>query len=104
MPLLEPSKGRFVPLFSYEPPPEKPVEVHWPDAIHVDGGLVGGGQFAWAEGPEDEPPSWAVFGGMIRTVSLAEGEPGLRPLSAALEQEGFDEAGADRLVEAFARH
>lgn len=25
MPLLEPSKGRFVPLFSYEPPPEKPV-------------------------------------------------------------------------------
>jgi hypothetical protein len=25
MPLLEPSKGRFVPLFSYEPPLEKPV-------------------------------------------------------------------------------
>jgi len=25
MPLLEPSKGRFVPLFSYEPPPDKQV-------------------------------------------------------------------------------
>jgi len=25
MPLLEPSKGRFVPLFAYTPPPEKPI-------------------------------------------------------------------------------
>ena len=31
---------------------------------------------------------------MIRTVSMAEGEPGLRPLSAALEDEGFDDVGA----------
>ena len=53
----------------------------WPDAIRVDGGLVGGGQLAWPDGPEDEPPDWLVFGGMIRTVSMAEGEPGLRPLS-----------------------
>ena len=29
---------------------------------------------------------------MIRTVSMAEGEPGLRPLSTALEEEGFDDA------------
>ena len=31
---------------------------------------------------------------MIRTVSMAEGEPGLRPLSTALEEEGFDDVGA----------
>src|SRR5215207_10631123 len=37
-------------------PPEKPITIDWPDAIRVDGGLVGGGQLGWAEGPEDEPP------------------------------------------------
>ena len=85
-------------------PPEKPIACAWPDAIYVDHGLVGGAQFAWSDGPEDEPPAWLVFGGMIRTVSMAEGEPGLRPLSAALEEEGFDELGSAGLVESFARH
>ena len=41
---------------------------------------------------------------MIRTVSMAEGEAGLRPLSAALEEEGFDDVGAGRMVGSFARH
>ena len=41
---------------------------------------------------------------MIRTVSMAEGDPGLRPLSTAIEEEGFDEAGAADLVGSFARH
>jgi hypothetical protein len=85
-------------------PPEKPIAFEWPDAIRVDAGLVGGGRLAWAEGPEDKPPAWLVFGGMIRTVSMGEGEPGLRPLSAALEEEGFDGLGSGRLVESFARH
>ena len=75
-------------------PPEKPIAFVWPDAIEIDGGLVGGGQLAWPDGPEDEPPPWLVFGGMIRTVSMAEGDPGLRPLSAALEDEGFDDFGS----------
>jgi biotin-(acetyl-CoA carboxylase) ligase len=85
-------------------PPEKPIEFVWPDAIYVDGGLIGGVQFAWADGSEDEPPHWLVFGGMIRTVSMSDNERGLRPLSAALEEEGFEEHGAERLVESFARH
>jgi hypothetical protein len=85
-------------------PPEKSVTITWPDAIHVDLGLVGGGQFAWADGDEDAPPQWLVFGGMIRTISMAEGEPGVRPLSAALEDEGFDDAASGRLVESFSRH
>ena len=53
---------------------------------------------------ENEPPAWLVFGAMIRTVAMGEGEPGLRPLSAALEDEGFDDLGSGRLVESFARH
>ena len=85
-------------------PPEKPIEIVWPDAVAVDGGLVGGGRLAWAEGPEDEPPAWMVFGATIRTVAMAEKEPGLRPLAAALEDEGFDEAGGERIAESFARH
>src|SRR4051812_22665971 len=85
-------------------PPEKPIVCVWPDAIYVDQGLVGGAQFACSDGPEDQPPDWLVFGGMIRTVSMAEGDPGLRPLSTAIEDEGFDESGAAELVGSFARH
>ncbi len=85
-------------------PPEKSISFVWPDAVHVDGGLVGGVRFAWADGPEDEPPAWLVFGAMIRTVSMLEGEAGLRPLSAALDDEGFDGLESGRLAESFARH
>lgn len=86
-------------------PPEMPVSITWPDSIHVNLGLVGGGRLAWPhDADEDEPPLWLVFGGMIRLVSLLEGEAGLRPLSAALEDEGFDDLAADRLVETFARY
>src|SRR5215203_6072138 len=85
-------------------PPEKPITFDWPDAVRVDGGLVGGGRLAWADGSEDERPDWLVFGAMIRTVSLAEDEAGLRPLSSALDAEGFDDFGSGRLVESFARH
>jgi biotin-(acetyl-CoA carboxylase) ligase len=85
-------------------PPEKPFELVWPDAICINAGLVGGGQFAWSDGPEDEPPGWLVFGAMIRTVSMVDGEPGLRPLAAALEEEGFDDLGASQLAESFSRH
>jgi hypothetical protein len=31
-------------------------------------------------------------------------EPGLRPLSTAIEEEGFDDVGAVALTESFARH
>ena len=53
---------------------------------------------------EEEPPPWLVFGATVRTVAMGEGEPGLRPLAAALEDEGFDGLGSGRLVESFARH
>jgi hypothetical protein len=86
-------------------PPEKPIAFAWPGAIHVDRGLVGGARLGWPAGAaEDEPPDWLVFGAMIRTVAMGEEEPGLYPLSAALEPEGFDDAGSGQLVESFARH
>jgi hypothetical protein len=86
-------------------PPEKPIAFDWPDAIRVDGGLVGGVRLEWPpDVDENEPAPWLVFGAMIRTVSLGESEPGLTPLAAALEDEGFDGLGSGRLVESFARH
>ena len=86
-------------------PPNKEVAIDWPDAIRVDGGLVGGGRLGWPKSAkEDEPPPWLVFGAMIRTVAMTDKEPGLRPLGSALEQEGFGEAGAVQVTESFARH
>jgi Biotin/lipoate A/B protein ligase family len=86
-------------------PPERPITFDWPDAVRVDGGLVGGARLAWPPATdEDEPPAWLVFGAMIRTVAMGEEEPGLRPLSAALEEEGFDDLGSGALVESFSRH
>ena len=43
-------------------PPEKPINFAWPDAIRIDGGLVGGARLAWPAGAdEDAPPPWLVF-------------------------------------------
>jgi biotin-(acetyl-CoA carboxylase) ligase len=85
-------------------PPEKPIEIVWPDAIWVDGGLVGGGRLGTPPvADENAPPPWLVFGASIRTVAMGVAEPGLLPLSAALEDEGFD-IGLGKLVEKFARH
>src|SRR5437763_13775168 len=86
-------------------PPEKPITLDWPDAIRVDGGLVGGGRLAWPKAArEDRPAPWLVFGAMIRTVEMVERKPGLRPLGAALEEEGFHDLGSGQVVESFARH
>ncbi len=86
-------------------PPNKLVTIDWPDAIRIDGGLIGGGRLGWPSSAKaDEPPPWLVFGAMIRTVSMADEEPGVHPLASALEQEGFGEAGAVQVTESFARH
>ena len=86
-------------------PPERPITFDWPDAVRVNGGLVGGARLGWPQdAPENKPPAWLVFGAMIRIVAMGEDEPGLRPLSAALDEEGFEDFDSDRLVESFARH
>jgi biotin-(acetyl-CoA carboxylase) ligase len=86
-------------------PPNKPVMIDWPDAIRIDGGLVGGGRLGWpASANEHEAPSWLVFGAMIRTVAMTDLELGIHPLASALDQEGFGESGAVQVTEGFARH
>src|SRR5919204_4176494 len=61
-------------------PPEKPIAIAWPDALHVDGGLVGGGRLAWPEnGDEQAVPDWLVFGATIRTDWPGSADPGLYP-------------------------
>src|SRR6266853_5442541 len=30
-------------------PPEVPIAIEWPDAVTIDGGLVGGGRLLWPE-------------------------------------------------------
>jgi len=86
-------------------PPEKPINFDWPDAIRVDGGLVGGARLAWPAGADEEaPPPWLVFGAMIRTVAIGEHDPGLHPLATALDAEGFAGLNSERLIESFARH
>jgi len=86
-------------------PPERPVSFDWPDAVRVYGGLVGGVRLAWpANADENAPPEWLVFGAMIRTVAMGEEEPGVRPLSSALDEEGFEDLGSGALVESFSRH
>jgi hypothetical protein len=85
-------------------PPERQITFDWPDTVQVNGGLIGGGQIAWPDGPEQRQPKWLVFGAMIRTVSLAEGDPGLRPLASALEDEGFEDFSAADLAGSFSRH
>src|SRR3546814_6373268 len=64
---------------SFHAPPERPVSFDWPDAIRIDGVVVGGGRLGWPdEASEDEIPSWLVFSGMFRTFAIHAGEPGLR--------------------------
>ncbi|MEY9359938.1 hypothetical protein ABH994_002659 [Bradyrhizobium yuanmingense] len=86
-------------------PPSKPITIGWPDAVRIDGGLVGGGRMGWCSGADEEaPPPWLVFGAMIRTVAMNDDDPGVHPLASALDQEGFGEAGAAQITESFARH
>jgi len=86
-------------------PPERALTLDWPDAVRIEGALVGGARLGWPpRASEDRPPDWLVFAAMIRTVAIGEEEPGLRPLSSALDEEGFDTLVSDRLVESFARH
>jgi biotin-(acetyl-CoA carboxylase) ligase len=86
-------------------PPHKVVAIDWPDAVRIDGGLVGGGRMGWpSSAKEDELPAWLVFGAMIRTVAMTDPGPGVHPLASALDDEGFGEAGAVQVTESFARH
>jgi Biotin/lipoate A/B protein ligase family len=85
-------------------PPEKPISFDWPDAIRVDGGLVGGGRLAWPRGADESmPPAWLVFGAVIRMTFIDEPDFKSRSPGAALDTEGFV-LSSHRLLESFARY
>jgi biotin-(acetyl-CoA carboxylase) ligase len=90
-------------------PPRTPTAIEWPDTIRVDGGCVGGGRLVAPEAADAAaPPPWLVFGAVIRLASVPGSSPE-PPLAAALEataleDEGFGDSDASRLVEAFTRH
>jgi hypothetical protein len=86
-------------------PPEKPIVIEWPDAILVDGNLVGGGRLAWPDGGDDGAvPEWLVFGATVRTDWPRSDDAGHHPTATALTEEGFRDAGPERIAERFARH
>ena len=86
-------------------PPERPIAFDWPDAIRVDGVLVGGVRLAWPpEAREDEVPAWLVFAGMLRTMMMKAGEPGFRPLLGSLDELGFEAIDAGDIIASFSRY
>jgi Biotin/lipoate A/B protein ligase family len=92
-------------------PPEKPVQFAWPSTLVFDHGIIGGGRLAWPKNaPEDQPPEWLVFGGIMRNavmrgrMSPVSLDPGDWSKGTALEVEGFEELDIGGLIESFARH
>jgi hypothetical protein len=84
-------------------PPEKPLAFSWPDTIHFDGALLGGGRLAWPQDcPEDKTPDWLVFSAQLISARVGGLDPGYLPHSTTLSDEGFDDGRA--LVESFSRH
>lgn len=97
--------GAIADALAVHAPPEKSITFGWPATILIDGGLVGGARLGWpAHSKENDVPDWLVFGTMVRTAIIGGQEPGLHPLAAALDDEGFFDLGPGRLVEIFARH
>jgi hypothetical protein len=90
-------------------PAERPLVFAWPDALLLDGGLIGGGRLAWpAACAEDQVPDWLVFGGMIRASAALDFESGLRRVGpgagVAMDELGMTDVKPVDLIESFARH
>lgn len=86
-------------------PPEKPLTIGWPDAVLLDGALLGGGRLGWPMAcAEHEIPGWLVFSAMLVVARVGVGEAGLTPASTSLEEEGADTATREAIAESFARH
>ena len=86
-------------------PPQKLIAIEWPDAIRVDGALVGGGRLAWPTGTDEyAAPEWLVFGVSIRTATVSKNVPDGDSPTTTLEAQGFDDPRPERVVEKFARH
>ena len=85
-------------------PPHMAISFDWPDALRIDGVLVGGGRFGWPAGDEDRVPEWLVFAATVRTAVIRASDPGMRPLLGGLDELGFEAIDAGEIVASFARH
>lgn len=86
-------------------PPETPIAIEWPDRLEVGRGLVGGGRLGWPPRTDEQArPDWLAFGAVIRLVPIRSQKTPLPSRRTSLADEGFEEIGAERLIEGFARH
>ena len=84
-------------------PPERPLQIIWPDQILYDAARLGGGRFAVAPGcGEDDVPAWMVFGAELIADRDHIDETGLYPGTTSLKEEAFDPA--ELIVSTFASY
>ena len=84
-------------------PAEKPIRFDWPDAMRLDGALVGGGRLGWpTDCAEDAVPDWLVFSAMLTASLRRFPDPGVFPDATSLEEEQIEDGRA--VIESFARH
>ena len=82
--------------------PANSVVIEWPDAIRVDGTLIGGGRLAWPDGADAAlPPPWLIFGAIVDLALIPSEGAEVHPLT---EANIFDNKGPNLLTERFARH
>jgi hypothetical protein len=86
-------------------PPEKPITFNWPTTVLFDGGRLGGARLASPEDcGEDHVPDWLVFAVMLLAAPAERHDPGAFPDATWLDEEGFDPAEHQTMIESFARH
>jgi Biotin/lipoate A/B protein ligase family len=83
-------------------PPANSVVIEWPDALCVDGTLIGGGRLAWPDGADAAlPPPWLIFGAIVHLALIPSEGSQVPPLA---EANMFDNGSPNLLAERFARH
>jgi biotin-(acetyl-CoA carboxylase) ligase len=86
-------------------PPGKPVGLHWPDRISLDGATLGHATWRMGACASDAIPPWLVLGASLRIAAPAGGlEPGAAPDQTSLGEEGAGDVDSVRLLESLSRH
>lgn len=86
-------------------PPERQVDLTWPDTILFDGGMIGGARLGWPKDcSETEVPVWLVFGVMLRAADMAHMDEAAAASGVSLLNEGFEMIDIDAIIGSFARH
>lgn len=86
-------------------PPERQVEISWPDTILFDGGLLGGARLGWpTDCGESDVPAWLVFSVILRAADMANVGEAEAASGVALLNEGFEMVDTEAIIGSFARH